>query len=288
MTTSLPPYITKFDKGFDVEKSQDYRLTIQCALDGLSFAFLDTTTNTIVGVEFYRFDQSKGDEDPFYSIRRILDSQEWSNREFHSVIWIVEDRINTLVPVSLFDESKTSQYLDFGFQLSSGSKILTDTVEKADCVDVYVMPQMLYSKLTEKWPKVTFVHASTLFLNGLLGHDDPARFGVYVCVRNRNFDLVVKKDGKLQFFNNFKFNTKDDFLYFLLFALEQCGLSGSDAIVMFSGLILPASEIVSLCSRYVKDVRFIGNDQTVKVSEALSELPFHYYFTHYQALKCEL
>ena len=287
MTAALNPYITKFDEGFDVEKSQDYRLTIQCALGGLSFAFLDTTTNTIVGIEFYHSDSLSDSAEIFSGIERVLDAKNLNNRKFRSVTCIVEERVNTLVPSVLFDESNAAQYLDFGFQLPSGSKIMTDRVIKADAVNVYALPQALYSKISAKWPDASFTHASTLFLNGLLGHDDPSRYGVYVSVRNRSFDMVVKKDGKLQFFNNFKFNTKDDFLYFLLFAFEQCHLPGPEVTALFSGMILPASEIVELCSRYVKAVKFIGNDQSLKVSEALKEVPFHYYFIHYQALKCE-
>ena len=288
MTAALNPYITKFDEGFDVEKSQDYRLTIQCALGGLSFAFFDTTKNTIVGTEFYHSDSLGDGMEIFNAIERVLHAKNLNNRKFHSVTCVVEDRVNTLVPSALFDNHNVVQYLDFGFQLPSDAKIMTDRVIKADAVNVYALPQVLFSKVSAKWPDATFTHASTLFLNGLLGHDDPSRYGVYVCVRNRSFDMMVKKDGKLQFFNNFKFNTKDDFLYFLLFALEQCHLPGQEATVLFSGLIMPASEIVELCSRYFKEVKFIGNDQSMKVSEALKEVPFHYYFIHYQALKCEL
>lgn len=287
MTASLNPYITKFDEGFDVEKSKDYRLTIQFSLGGLSFAFFDTTSNTIVGIEFYQSDLLTSGNDVFCAIERVLDSKRLGENSFQTVTCIVDDRVNTLVPKPLFDESRALQYLDFGFQLPSDSRILNDIVKKSEGVNVYALPQELHSKLTAKWPKARFVHSSSLLLNGLLGHDDPSRYGVYVCVRNRSFDMVVKKDGKLQFFNNFKFNTKDDFLYFLLFALEQCHLLGTEATVLFSGMILPASEIVELCSRYVKDVKFIGNDQSVKISEALGEVPFHYYFIHYQALKCE-
>ena len=86
------------------------------------------------------------------------------------------------------------------------------------------------------------------------------------------------------FFNNFKFNTKEDFAYFLLFAMEQNNISGTDTLVRFSGLIRPASEIIDLCGRYVKDIRFVEDPQ---VSKALDEVPFQYYYILYQALKQE-
>ena len=93
---------------------------------------------------------------------------------------------------------------------------------------------------------------------------------VFVNVKNADFDMVIKKDGKLQFFNNFRFNTKDDFAYFLLFAMEQNSLSGQDTPVTFAGLILPSSEITELCKHYVRDIHFVEDP---------------YYLIHYQALK---
>ena len=87
------------------------------------------------------------------------------------------------------------------------------------------------------------------------------------------------------FFNNFKFNTKEDFAYFLLFAMEQNGFSGHGTLVCFSGLIRPASEIVDLCGRYVKDLHFVKDPLALKVSKVLDDVPFQYYHIHYQALR---
>ena len=107
----------------------------------------------------------------------------------------------------------------------------------------------------------------------------------FVNVRNRDFDMAIRKDGKLLFFNNFRFNTKEDFAYFLLFAMEQNGLSGQDTSVCFSGLIRPASEIIALCGRYVKDIHFVEAPESLNTNQTFKEVPFQYYFIHYQALR---
>ena len=99
--------------------------------------------------------------------------------------------------------------------------------------------------------------------------------------------MAVFKKGELTFFNNFKFNTKDDFLYFLMFAIEQQKLSAEETSVYVSGMILANSEIMKLCERYIKDIRFIKNGDTIKVSEALKEIPSQYYYIPYQVLQCE-
>ena len=137
--------------------------------------------------------------------------------------------------------------------------------------------------MTGKWPNTHFTHTSSIFIDSILKKEDGN--GIFVNVRNRDFDMLVKKEGKLQFFNNFKFNAKEDFAYFLLFAMEQNNLSGQDTLVRFSGLIRPASDIIDLCGRYVRDIRFVEDPHTLQVSKALDEVPFQYYYIHYQALR---
>ena len=109
--------------------------------------------------------------------------------------------------------------------------------------------------------------------------------GVFANVRNRDFDMLIKKDGKLLFFNNFKFITKEDFAYFLLFAMEQNGVSGQDTPVCFAGLIRPASDIIDLCGRYVKDLHFVDDPHALQMSKSADKVPFQYYFILYQALR---
>ena len=82
-----------------------------------------------------------------------------------------------------------------------------------------------------------------------------------------------------------KFNTKEDFAYFLLFAMEQNGVSGQDTPVSFSGLIRPASDIIDLCGRYVKDLRFVEDPHALQMSKPFEKVPFQYYFILYQALR---
>jgi hypothetical protein len=53
----MNPYISAFDEGFDVEKSSQYRMTIQFSLGGFSYALLDATKNILIGLECYQSDQ---------------------------------------------------------------------------------------------------------------------------------------------------------------------------------------------------------------------------------------
>jgi len=281
MTASLNPYISQFSEAFDAEKSSQYRMAIQCALGGLSFALLDTKTQNLVGLEFYQSELLTDSNDLFRTLERALEAKGLNNKAFQSVTCLIDNRFCTLVPETLFNEADQAKYLDFGFQLPESYTIASESLASVECRIVFAFPKALQDKMLSKWKDAKISHSSSVFVNSMMKND--VETGAFVQVRNRDFDMMIKKEGKLFFFNNFKFNTKEDFAYFLLFAMEQNGCSGQDTPVCFSGLIRPASEIIDLCRRYIKDIRFVEGPQPV--NKAMEEVPYPYYFTLYQALK---
>jgi hypothetical protein len=283
MTASLNPYISQFGETFDAEKSSQYRMAIQCTLGGLSFALLDTVTQTLVGLEFYQSELLTDSNDLVRTLERALESKGLNNKAFQSVTCLIDNRFCTLVPEPLFNEVDQAKYLDFGFQLPESYTIVSELLASIQCHIVFAYPKALQDKLLAKWKEAKITHSSSVFINSMMKND--LETAVFVQVRNRDFDMLINKEDKLFFFNNFKFNTKEDFAYFLLFAMEQNGCSGQDIPVCFSGLIRPASEIIDLCGRYVKDIRFVEDPHSLHINKALEEVPYPYYFTHYQALK---
>ena len=279
----MNPYICQYGEEFDAEKSSHYRMTIQCSLGGLSFALLDAKTQTLVALECYQSDLLADSNDLFRTLERALEDKNLNNKDFQSVTFIVDNRYCSLVPQSLFNEADQAKYLDFAFQIPEGYTIASEPIASAQCHIVHAFLKTMQDKVLNKWANARITHSSSVFIDDVMKADDNK--GVFVNVRNRDFDMLIKKEGQLHFFNNFKFNTKEDFAYFLLFAMEQNGVSGQDTPVVFSGLIRPASDIIDLCGRYVRDIRFVEDSHTLHVSKTLDEVPFQYYYIHYQALR---
>lgn len=283
MTASLNPYISKFGETFDAGKSSQYKMAIQFTLDGLSFALLDTQTHSLVGIECYQSELLSNNHDLFRCLERALDSKNLNNKEFQSVTCIFCNRFNTIVPTPLFNEADQTKYFEFAHQLPEGYAITSTELKHTHCFNACAWSKSLQDKVLSKWKNAHLTHASSVFLESVMQNQEAD--GIFVQVHNRDFDMVVKKEGNLFFFNNFKFNTRDDFAYFLMFAIEQSGISGHELPVTFSGLILPSSEIISLCKRYVKNIHPVEKPQELNGNEVSDEIPYQYYHIEYQVLR---
>ena len=101
-------------------------------------------------------------------------------------------------------------------------------------------------------------HPTTALLESLIKENlertDDNR--IYLNVNDQYFEIFVFKEAKLLFYNTFRFKTKEDFLYFLLFTMEQLHLDTETVPVYFMGMIEEDSQIVELATRYVRNVRF--------------------------------
>ena len=151
-----------------------------------------------------------------------------------------------LVPAALYREDKKEQYLDFLGLKKENSVVCADYIEIADLYNVYYT-----SDKESRHP--TSVLLENLIKENLERTDDNR---IYLNVKDQHFEMFVLKGAKLLFYNTFRFKTKEDFLYFLLFSMEQLHLDAETVPVYFLGMIEEGSQIAELVARYVRDVRF--------------------------------
>lgn len=271
----------------DPAKSLSYNITIQCALDGFCFVLHDLEENRIIDLELYQTSENGSEHVIMENLEKLLFRNGLYGKTFRSVRFIASNRYNTLVPKELFEEELTESYVRFNHDLPLDVRFFHDEMSALDSVNVFAISDSLLQRVRKLWSNVTFTHQSSVFLNAILQEpsDDPVN--AYVNVNSRSFDLAIVNKGKLLFFNNFKFNTKDDFIYYLMFALEQQQLTGQEVPVSFTGLISGNSEIIKLCERYIKRIRFIRPDGSLNVDMSLSGTPFHYYYIPYKSIACE-
>lgn len=271
----------------DPTKNHSYNITIQCALDGFCFVIHDIDEHKIIDIVNYQTAESDDPTAIMELLVKALSEKGYLEKPFQEARFIVENRVSAIVPEPLFDETQRETYLQFNHPLDDSLELFQETMPALQSVNVFGAPTLLLNRFRGIWPNLKVTHETTVFLNSIMKEEPfESDTNAYILVKSRNFDLAVVKDRRLVYYNNFKFNTKDDFAYFLMFALQQHGFS-NDIPVYFTGLITPNAEIVKLCERYLKRIRFIRPDGSVNVDMALNSTPFQYYYIPYKSLSCE-
>ncbi|MFD0962460.1 DUF3822 family protein [Pseudofulvibacter geojedonensis] len=237
------------------------QLSVQASLDGLSFCILDTIEKNIVALEEFYFDKQLTPLELEQKLQELFISNEFLQQEFKQVSLIHKNNLATFVPKDLFKEENLIDYLKFNNKIFESDFIATDEIVPHSIISVFVPLVNINNFFFDRFGSLDYHHSSTLLVKKLLHQVNSFTTKLYCHVSKNSFELVYVKEGKLQFYNHFSFTTKEDFIYFLLFTIEQLEIDTETIDFIFLGNIGLDDEVYSLVYQYIRNVSF-GSRET--------------------------
>ena len=280
MTSYLYPYIQE-SINLNSKNTDNYIMTIQHSLDGLSFVIFDTAENKFLALKHYKISEKN------ITLETLLDElqerESWKLDDFKNVNIIIDNNTNTFVPKAFFQEEIKESYLSL--LNVNNANILTDNISKYNIINVYSS----HDELNFQKDNINIYHSSSVLVKKLLKEfsNRNTETRAFVNVKNYSYELLILNNDKLIFHNYFNFNTKEDFLYFLLFTFDQLNIDNESIPLYFLGFIEEKSPIVELCSRYIRNIRFFNRDNEYNYINELNSVPYYYYYILYSFISCE-
>lgn len=239
------------------ESTKDYhKLSIQVGLNGLSFCVLDTIGNRILNSQNIVFGGELAPYDVQKSLIELFDTHGITDMSFSEVVVIHRNNLFSLVPKALFDENELANYLKFNAKILANDHIAYDEIESYDMMNVYVPFVNINNYIYELFGEFEFRHNGTVLIQALLNsHGNNSEQAVcYVHVAENHMEIIVLSQKRLQLYNSFAYTTKEDFIYYLLFSLEQLKLASETVKLRLFGQIDEGDEYYSICAEYVKNI----------------------------------
>ena len=280
MTSYLYPYIQE-SINLNSKNTDNYIMTIQYSLDGLSFVVFDTAENKFIALKHYHTTEKNISLETL--LLELQEKESLNFDEFKNVNILIDNNNNTFVPKDYFQEETKEDYLSL--LNIKHSNVLTDDIAEHNIVNVYSYDD----KLNFLNNNIKVYHSSSILIKKLLkefsGRNPETR--AFINVKNNSYELIIINNDKLVFHNYFNFNTKEDFLYFILFTFDQLNIDNESIPLYFLGFIEEKSPVVELCSRYIRNIRFFNRDNDFNYINELNSVPYYYYYTLYSFISCE-
>ena len=93
-----------------------------------------------------------------------------------------------------------------------------------------------------------------------------------------DYDIIVTEANRLIFFNSFRYQTSEDFIYYILFTFEQLGLNPENILLQFAGEIDKTSPTYFITSKYIRNIHFASRPDSYEFSYGFDKIAAH---THY-------
>lgn len=252
MVTGLKTILTNSKLTTNYKKE----LSIQVNLNGLSFCVFNRSDNTIEHLNKIGFDKKENPAVVLEQIQDYLASSTAFSEPFSQVILLHQNELATLVPKELFNPANAADYLKFNSKILKLDVIEFDEIEVNNSVVVYVPLMNVNNYIFDTFGAFTFKHTATVFIETLLKLESDIPVRAYININSIHFEMVIIKNGTLEFYNYFEYATPEDFIYYVLFTFEQVGLNPDDVPVYFTGEILEESKLYQIAYTYIRHLHF--------------------------------
>lgn len=263
------------------------KLSIQVRLNGLSFLIINCDGNELV---WYRSTTFPRDYNPIKilaDIEYLYQTEEVLQNPFSEVILLFSNDLYSLVPEEYFFEEEASQFLKFNTKILKTDVVAHDLLAENQMVNIYIPFTNITNYLFDKYGEFEYKHSITVLIQSVLEKELNLAPCVYLNNYKDYYDLVIVRNNKLLFSNSFSYDTEADFIYYLLFTLEQLKLDPSEVNLIFSGEIPEESKYYKIAYTYIKNVSFIEPNLSLQVSGENRDHFFREAFVLLKSIKCE-
>jgi len=249
------------------DKNINNRLSVQFSLTGLSFLVTNSISNEVVFNLEINNRQLATPEELLLLLQTTLEDTIELHGKFVEINLLYATNLYSLVPSSLFDKTKASEYLKFNSKILANDFIAYDTLDNYGITIVYIPFVNINNYIFDRFGDFNYYHASTILLRYLLNKEKHSLSPkVFVNIVDDTFIFIAIRNGKLEHCNTYEFKTPEDFIYYILFSLEQLKLNPDTIDLKLSGTVSKENAIYKIAYTYIRNISFI-NFQELKIND---------------------
>ena len=241
---------------------KNLQLSIQFSLDGFSFC-IHTSKQTLL-FSNYPFDKKKQTPEKLLKeITFIFETDTNLQQDFEKVLVIHQNNLATVVPNEYFNENNLKDYLNFTIKTLATDFISYDSIDLIEAKNVYVPYININNYLFQNFGEFEYKHHASELIEKLIEVNTIETKQVYINVAKTSFDIVVLEQKQLILYNSFTYNTKEDFIYYILFVAEQLTLDTETINFFLMGSINKEDELYQITYNYIRNISFLQSDNAI-------------------------
>ena len=287
MADAIAPSKSIFDQSYQSKSAEKHHLSLQISDHYVRFVLVDVPQNKVIAFEEYFFD-IKGSTSQLEKHWKEIFDRDFFKLSFKSVSVYYVGRQSTMVPIDLYDKAEETNLLKLNYRLEANSKTNSDRIDVLGAYTVFASPSFLEKILDAHFVNYRMRHYSTPLLYQFLSSGkSTSGNSVYLNILKSHFEMIVLSNGELIFYNSFPYTNADDFLYYMLYALEKLQIDNEKTPFYLSGEIDKNTELYGLLFKYVKELKFLEKPKGINYSVLLKDLAEHKYYNLFSQYVCE-
>ncbi len=244
------------NKQLQLDKTKDYRLSIQADLNGFSFLVSDELQHEIRYLYQSDFNWQREHYDIFLRhTDSLLASVPLLSKEFSKVTLLYDTNKYTLIPKQLYNKGDELNQISKLHRIEDLEEIDVTEIPGKDVMILYAVNSTFLNLLKKRQPKYSIlpkIYPPLIHLPTFYDYNK-----IFFSYNKGELQLIIYEGTSLVFCNSFPaayFNTA---LYFLFLSLKQTQFNPEQTTIFVSGSV-PSTDILQL-SKYFSKIKYFRN-----------------------------
>ncbi|NDK56407.1 DUF3822 family protein [Pontibacter fetidus] len=280
------------DEAFALSAASNCNLYVSITRKSIRLAVADVERNKFVVLEDYELitvftpEQAAAQLQLIARENPLLQEQSWK-----TVRVAVSNQHFTLVPETLYDPAHQQDYLRLHSNLNPQlDDVLSYRHSSLEAVNIFAVERVIKDTLQEIFPERTiqFVHQTSSLIKSILHQTGrSAARSMYVFVERSYVTILVVDAHGLQFCNIFQYQSPEDFIYYIIFVMQEQKMNPEQETITVWGDITHDATLFTIMQKYIRQVKFGKKPQDIGYSYKFDDLFEHRYFELYSLHLCE-
>jgi hypothetical protein len=243
-------------QNFSPYKTSSYNLSIQIALNGLSFCIIDTPNDDCLVIKNLALNKELSREAWEDQLIGVLNGESLLNGPWKQVRVIWSSRKSLMIPSHLFRTEDLRSYMVLHQLLEEYDEIQHIRLQSPDAWVVFPIPSSITQLIINRFPGALFYHQSVPMIESILHRKgSPVPDGIHVNLQEDFFNYAIIQGGELQSFNSFSWKDVNDILYLVVYLYRQFEFSTKAQELVLYGMGEDHAEVIKLLKKYILYVR---------------------------------
>ncbi len=260
------------DKSFDLNKTNEYKLSIQISLDGFSF-FIVTAENNLVA---FKNSSLKISNENFIARRfeEWAQTEELLQKNYRHIEVVFFTKKFTLIPEKYFSRERLSTVFQQLFGKAANEQIVENYNEQFQHHLCFAMPQLFYNQIRQNFESCDFLHPAHL-LSKLCSGLNFKNFGLLLLFGENKFYFLLSDGNHILLANNYSFVHVNDVVYYVLAALNALEIPAQKTQVYLAGITKPYDETEANLAVYFKEIEYLKPKSAVNFNSDIFDFGTH-------------
>ena len=280
------------DDTFNVDLISNYTLSLQISPNLFRVCVTDGEKNRCLLLEDYSFSSIYGADQIIEKLTEIYDDHHVLKAGYWKSVKLALKTPNfSLVPNSLFDKDFAKDYLNLNCSIKEeAEEVLYYHQNSTDVVNIFSADKKVLDWFIAAYPAKTIkvIHHTCPLIEGVLfNRNHKQEKSMFLYVEKNQVTILITKSKTLEFCNSFYFSSPDDFVYYVMFVVEQLKFNPDSNPVTVWGEIMPDSEMYKKLFKYIRNVNFGNKPSSLYFGYNFDEIFDHSFFDLYSMHLCE-